>query len=388
MHLKFLRRGTGSARAAKQYLLGTHDHAGKERESVRVLRGDPDQVCRVAEGLDTRHKYTAAVIAWAPGDDPSAEQIDQVLDSFEVHAWSGLDADRACWCAVEHREPDSVHVHILAARCDLETGRALNIAPPGHHRHFDPWRDAWNLARGWARPDDPARQTPLAKTAGSHRERVAQAIEGWAKDGKVSDRAEIIGALDRAGWEVTRQGKDYLSVKSPNRERAVRLRGGIFAEGWTAADGVPARPGAAPPRTELETAQAERDRQAEKRAAFHRERFEPAARQRAAVLGIERPAGRAHEQQQQDRPQRRQEASHGTGHPDRRAAGADRARPGAGEAAARGPGWRGAVRRAVGAVGRAAGRWRAWRARQARRRQQERAHDLSRAAHRGRELGR
>ena len=44
MHIKFLARGTGSARDAADYLLGERDAAGKPREGVEVLRGNPDMV--------------------------------------------------------------------------------------------------------------------------------------------------------------------------------------------------------------------------------------------------------------------------------------------------------------------------------------------------------
>ncbi len=40
MLVKFLARGTGSARDAADYLLGERDAAGKPREGVEVLRGD------------------------------------------------------------------------------------------------------------------------------------------------------------------------------------------------------------------------------------------------------------------------------------------------------------------------------------------------------------
>ena len=53
-----------------------------------------------------------------------------------------IEPDRYSWTAVEHREHGGgVHVHVLAARCDLETGRSLNIAPPGWQQTFDPLRD-------------------------------------------------------------------------------------------------------------------------------------------------------------------------------------------------------------------------------------------------------
>ena len=132
MHVKFLNRGSGSAGAAAEYLLQERNAAGKVREEVEVLRGDPRRVAEVAEGLEFEHRYTSGVIAWAPEDDPSESQIEQTLDEFERTAWAGLDAERYAWSAVLHRESGGgVHVHVLAARCDLETGKSLNIAPPG-----------------------------------------------------------------------------------------------------------------------------------------------------------------------------------------------------------------------------------------------------------------
>ena len=41
MHIKCLRRGRGSARAAVDYLVGERDAEGHRREGVEVLRGNP-----------------------------------------------------------------------------------------------------------------------------------------------------------------------------------------------------------------------------------------------------------------------------------------------------------------------------------------------------------
>ena len=139
MHIKFIARGRGSARAAIDYLLGERDAAGKTRDGVEVLRGDPAVVAAVADSLNFNHKYTSGVIAWAPEDRPTRAQIEAVLDKFEKTAWAGLEPDRYAWTAVEHRERGGgVHVHVLAARCDLETGKSLNIAPPGWQKTFGP----------------------------------------------------------------------------------------------------------------------------------------------------------------------------------------------------------------------------------------------------------
>ena len=135
MLVRFLSHGKGSAKAAAKYLVGELDAEGREREGVEVWRGNPDMVAAVADSLDFERKYTSAVIAWAPEDRPTGEQIEAVLDEFEKTAWAGLEPDRYAWTAVLHRERGGgVHAHILAAQCDLQTGRSLNIAPPAGRR--------------------------------------------------------------------------------------------------------------------------------------------------------------------------------------------------------------------------------------------------------------
>ena len=149
---------SGAAGKAAGYLVGERDALDRERDGVEVLRGDPDMVAALADALEFEHKYRSIVIAGAPEDRPTDSQINAVLDEFEKTAWAGLEPDRYAWTAVLHRElGGGVHVHVLTARCDLETGKSLNIAPPGWQKTFDPLRDAFNHEHGWSRPDDPAR---------------------------------------------------------------------------------------------------------------------------------------------------------------------------------------------------------------------------------------
>ena len=166
MHIKFL-GGGGSGAAAAAYLTAEKDAQGIEREAVTVLRGDPELVADVADSLDFAHTYTSGVLAWARDDEPTAAEIEAVLDEFEQTAWAGLEPDRYAWTAVQHDEPTgAVHVHILAARVDLETGKSLNIAPPGWQEHFDPLRDWQNAG---ARVEPAGRPGPAARRgAGPH----------------------------------------------------------------------------------------------------------------------------------------------------------------------------------------------------------------------------
>ena len=121
MLVKFLARGTGSAAAAAEYLLGERDAAGQPREGVEVLRGDPHQVAAVADTLEFDHKYTSGVIAWAPDDAPTDVQIGAVLDEFERTAWAGLEPDRYAWAAVLHREHGG-GVHCACPRRKVRLG--------------------------------------------------------------------------------------------------------------------------------------------------------------------------------------------------------------------------------------------------------------------------
>ena len=249
MHIKFLARGTGSARGAANYLLGERDATGKPREGVEVLRGNPDMVAAVADSLDFEHKYTSGVIAWAPDDQPTDKQIEAVLDAFEETAWAGLEPDRYAWTAVLHRERGGgAHVHVLAARCDLETGRSLNIAPPGWQKTFGPLRDAFNHEHGWARPDDPARarveQPGHRAYIEAARLRAGLRLEPSPRDlirdyllqrvehGMVRNRADVVSALREAGLEVPRQGKDYITALDPETGDRWRLKGELYGENF------------------------------------------------------------------------------------------------------------------------------------------------------------
>ena len=249
MMIKF-HGGGSSGRATAEYLEDETDHKGRERAGVTVLRGDPQLVGQVIDSLDFKHRRTSAVIAWAPEDKPTDAQINDVLDSFEHLAWSGLEPDRYAWSAVRHDEPkDGVHIHILAARVDLDTGKSLNIAPPGWDYHFDPWRDYHNLKHGWARPDDPARSRNVQR-GGAHladadkiksgemtpddlKKELTNYLTFQIDAGIVSNRAKVLTSLSEFG-EITRAGKNYISIKPPGYNKAVRLKGVIYDEQFNA----------------------------------------------------------------------------------------------------------------------------------------------------------
>lgn len=155
MHIKFLDHGKGSAAHASAYVLDVLDHLGNVRAGVEVLRGDATTFNAVCDANPHLWKYTSGVIAWSKEDNPTNEQIQDVLNDFEKHAFSGLDPSQYHLFAVLHTDDDgSKHIHVLAPRLDIQSGKSLNIAPPGHEKHFDSLRDYFNTKYQWSRPDD------------------------------------------------------------------------------------------------------------------------------------------------------------------------------------------------------------------------------------------
>ena len=317
MHIKFS-GGRASAGRAAAYLTGELDSQGEERAGVTVLRGDPELVAAVADGLAFSHTYTSGVLAWAPDDQPTAAHISTVLDEFEQTAWAGLDPDRYTWTAVQHDEPEGgVHVHILAARVDLETGKSLNIAPPGWERDYDPLRDWQNAAHGWARPDDPERQRDLEPGYSAY-EDAASLRQGLASDhprqelhayltaaverGVIEDRAGIVAILTEAGFSVPREGEHYITAADPESGQKWRLKGGIYEREFHAAELESESAGAADraagsdrdhDRGRAAAAERELASRRDARAEYNRERYGEASRGLEAGVSPDLEAGAA-----------------------------------------------------------------------------------------------
>ena len=173
-------------------------------------------------------KYRSAVIAWSPEDRPTDAQIEAVLDEFDKTAWAGLDADRYSWTVVLHREQGGgSHAHVLTARCDPETGRSLNIAPPGREKALDRCatsrarlEPAGRLGAGEGAATRPSRLHRGRDTADrpEARNRPAGVDPGLPdaarRYGAVRNRADAVAALEDAGLEVPRKGKSYVTVRN------------------------------------------------------------------------------------------------------------------------------------------------------------------------------
>jgi hypothetical protein len=240
MLIKFFPNGTGGGSGPVDYVTA-RDRQGREDAAPEILRGDPEQTRDLIDGIERKWRYTSGVVSFALDDDPTDAQQEHVMDEFERAAFAGLSHDQhdILWVRHSHTEGGRVELHFVVPRVELLSGKALNIAPPGWENHFAPLKDALNFEHGWARPDDPARareqqhvqERPVRMET---REEITKYLTNRIEDGAVTDRAGIVQALVDVGLEITREGKDYVSVSDPESEQKFRLKGSIYEAGWTA----------------------------------------------------------------------------------------------------------------------------------------------------------
>ena len=304
VHIKFLNHGKGSAAHASAYVLDKFDHLGNVRAGVDVLRGDATTFNAICDSSPHLWKYTSGVIAWSKEDSPTDEQIKEVLDEFEKHAFSGLDPSQYHLFAVLHTDDDgSKHIHVLAPRLDIQSGKSLNIAPPRHEKHFDSLRDYFNTKYQWSRPDDlllmKTTQEPnyVAKlNAQAKNIFTGQDLEALTKKqfGKLVDnyvqtflrtltvknRADIVQCIEQLeGIASVKQSKEYLTATLKSGKRH-RLRGDFYHEQFeinaysehlrAAAE---SRPTTAELATALRNAENVRDDYRAKRETYHQQHY-------------------------------------------------------------------------------------------------------------------
>ncbi|AXT35600.1 mobilization relaxase [Phaeobacter sp. LSS9] len=256
MIISFFSTGTGGGAAPVDYLTAREvlaydenrnlirDDTGQPQTKIRdplpeVLHGNPDQTRDLIDASPNKWSYTAGVISFADSDDPSPDAQQEAIELFEALAFAGLDRDQYDCLWVRHSHEGNVELHFCTPRLELSTGKALNIAPPGHESAFSSLRDLMNKTHGWADPLDPERAREVRATIEAPtRAQGREALHDWILDqisvGTITDRASIIDALADAGFEIPRTSKNYITAKDPDTGERWRLKGEIFHDDWQA----------------------------------------------------------------------------------------------------------------------------------------------------------
>ena len=249
MLVKFFARGKGGGRGPVEYIT-RKNYPGTNKlryPAPQVLRGNPVITRRLIDSLLFKHKYNSGVLSFAPEDAPTDKQIEAIINSFEKYAFAGLEKDayNTLWVKHTHTGNNRVELHFVTPRVELYTGKSLNIAPPGWHGYFKPWQTSLNIREGWARPDEPTRKRiyepgymalinadreakglePIKDTRQLLTEYVLERVAA----GLITGRHDIIALFkDELNLEITRAGKDYITVQDPDTDKRYRLKGKLY----------------------------------------------------------------------------------------------------------------------------------------------------------------
>jgi 5S rRNA maturation endonuclease (ribonuclease M5) len=252
MLVKFFARGVGKGSGPVQYITRLDSpNTGKLREPApEIIRGNPELTQQLIDGLDFQYKYNSGVLSFATEDAPTEPEQQAIIDSFEEYAFAGINPDsyNTLWVRHTHTGSDRVELHFVTPKVELDTGKSLNIAPPGWHGYFKPWQTYWNIKEDWARPDDLSRkrvyepgyqalidaekQRAGISASPDPKKQLTEYITKRIEAELVTNRDDIVTFFTELGLEIPRQGKNYITVVDPETNNRYRLKGGIYEADW------------------------------------------------------------------------------------------------------------------------------------------------------------
>lgn len=231
MIIKVFKTGKGSSKGPINYLLGK-DMNGREREPRPViLTGSKEAVAFLIDNNHRQQKYTSGVIAFRDNERPTAKELNELLKDFRQTFLPNLDEDKAPMLCVRHLEKGNLEIHFLVAK-QTSTGKALNISPPGpaSQKLFSDFQKIQNDKFGFKQvvPNLLKSQFDTFEKH-SRKAKMGDYLVNKVKSNELHTYSDLLRHLEQdLNIEVTRRGKDFISVKFPNKEKSVRLKGPAF----------------------------------------------------------------------------------------------------------------------------------------------------------------
>nr|WP_172694527.1 relaxase/mobilization nuclease domain-containing protein [Helicobacter pylori]QGM49669.1 MobA [Helicobacter pylori] len=236
MLVKFwgINQGGGDGDGSVNYLLNERVEQG----TAKVLKGDANLTKSLLLSLTQKHKACVGCLSFEePNINESLKY--ELMESFENALLTESMQNRYNILWVEHTDKGRLELNFVIPKIDLERQKAFN---PYYHKvdlkRIDTWKDCINLKYNFTNPKDLEKQhniqqhqtkNPKNKELLTTYEKLDKLIQNNL--GKLfNSREDIINFLKANQCEVTRQGKDYISVKLPNEPKAKRLKGFYYHE--------------------------------------------------------------------------------------------------------------------------------------------------------------
>ncbi|WP_163556643.1 relaxase/mobilization nuclease domain-containing protein [Helicobacter suis] len=235
MLVKFWGNKKGGSESSIDYLLDERFEAG----TARILKGNAELTRNLINTLTQKHKTCVGCLSFEESN--IAEHLKQeIIEGFERALLTDEMQERYNILWVEHRDKGRLELNFVIPRIDLATKKAFT---PYYHRadlaRIDTWKNLVNLEHNFSNPEDLTRvqkiqhcntKIPQQKKLFKDCQELDDFLHDKVKNNFLDTRQEIIELLEEHGIEVTRQGKDYISVKLPESKKAIRLKGEIYHE--------------------------------------------------------------------------------------------------------------------------------------------------------------
>lgn len=234
MIVKFHARGVGRGSGPVEYLLGKNG----DRELATLDRGNPTEIQELIDSSPYAKKYTSGVLSFREAD-LSRKTKDQIMTSFEKALLPGLEPDQYSCLWVEHRDKGRLELNFVVPNVELQTGKRLQ---PYFEKADKPRVNAWKVIVNHDLklhdPDDPKNQRELVtpRNLPPAKQAAAQAITdgllNQMSSGEIKGRQDIVNTLKRAGFTITRENKNSISIADPDGGRNIRLKGMIYEQNF------------------------------------------------------------------------------------------------------------------------------------------------------------
>ncbi|WP_120895716.1 relaxase/mobilization nuclease domain-containing protein [Helicobacter pylori] len=240
MLVKFwgINQGGGDGDGSVNYLLNERVKQG----TAKVLKGDANLTKSLLLSLTQKHKACVGCLSFEePNIDENLKH--ELIESFENALLTESMQNRYNILWVEHTDKGRLELNFVIPKIDLERQKAFN---PYYHKvdlkRIDTWQNVVNLKYTFTNPKDLEKQqisnyhntkTPQGKAIFKNYKELDNYLYNAVTQGLLNSRAEIIELLQASNYEITRQGKDYITVKLPNEPKAKRLKGIIYDERFT-----------------------------------------------------------------------------------------------------------------------------------------------------------
>ena len=232
MYVKFLSNKKGGSNASIDYLLNDRTKEG----TAKILKGDEQLTRAIISSIQKKQKVTVGVLSFEEkADYLTTEQKQKIMRDFEKTLLPGMQQNQYNILWVEHSDKGRLELNFVIPKVELQTQKALQ--PYYHKQDFsrvEMFEDIQNIKYNLSSKKDPAKQQTLSNDnkfylAKDYKE-VDKMLHELVSAGAITSRTDLIQTLKKANITITRQGKDYISVKLPDSKRAKKFKKGIYDE--------------------------------------------------------------------------------------------------------------------------------------------------------------